>query len=268
VTTQRAYSVFVNSTDGFHDTWDPFFHLLHDFWPEAGPVTLNTETKSYAHPSMEIISTRVARDGETRIPWGECMQRALEVIPTEMFVYLQDDYFLYDRVDTERIDEAARVMESEGLDCLRLMECGGAGPWAPTTYPWLWSVSRRSPYRISLQAGLWTKTAMRKYLRRHESAWQFEPWGSRRAARIPGEIWCVSRDMFGEDRPQVVPYLPTGIVRGRWNRAAVEDLFAGHGLRVPFDERGWWDPVVPVRSSLGAKVVKLPSFAWARLRSL
>lgn len=268
MTTPPVYAVFVNSTDSFEDTWDPFFHLLHEYWPQVVRVTLNTETKAYSRPDMEVVSTRIARKGETRPPWGECMLRALDRIPTEMFVYLQDDYFLYDRVDTEKVDEAARVMEAEGLDCLRLMECGGAGPWAPTSYPWLWSVSRHATYRISLQAGLWTKTAMRKYLRSHESPWQMEVWGSRRAARTPGEIWCVSRDTHGDGQPQVVPYVPTGIVKGRWNRAAVGALFASHDLRVPFDERGWWDPAAPPRSSLGAKAAKLPKFAWDRVRSL
>jgi hypothetical protein len=169
VTETPAYTIFVNSTDSFEDTWDPFFHLLHDYWPQAGPVVLNTETKTYAHPDVAVSCTRVAKPGETNVPWGECMLRALDHIPTELFVYLQDDYFLFDSVQNEVVDEAARIMRDENLDCLRLMECGGAGPWEPTKYPWLWTVSPRATYRIPLQAGFWTKSGMRKYLRAHES---------------------------------------------------------------------------------------------------
>jgi hypothetical protein len=268
VTSQPAYTVFVNSTDSFEDTWEPFFDLLQEYWPQSGPVVLNTETKTYAYPEVEVTSTRVARQGEARVPWGECMLRALDHIPTEMFVYLQDDYFLYDRVDAEKVDEAAAVMQAEGLDCLRLMECGGGGPWEPTAYPWLWSLSRNAKYRIALQAGLWTKTGMRKYLRRHESPWQMEVWGSRRASRTPGRIWCVSRDVYGDDQPQIIPYVPTGIVKGGWNREVVEELFAQHGIEVPFEERGWWDPATSRRSSLGAKIRKVPKYAWDRMRSL
>ena len=268
MTNKPDYSVFVNSTDSFEDAWEPFFRLLHDYWPDAAHVTLNTETKTYSHASIDVTSTQVARDGCERVPWGECMLRALDHIPTELFVYLQDDYFLYDAVDVERIDEAARIVEGEGLDCLRLMECGGGGPWEPTTYPWLWSVSRHAKYRIALQAGLWTKAGMRKYLRRHESPWQMEVWGSRRAERIPGRIWCVSRDVYGDGQPQIIPYVPTGIVKGGWNREVVEHLFAQHGIEVPFERRGWWNPATPPRSSLGAKVRKAPRYAWDRIRSL
>ena len=268
MTNEPTYSVFVNSTDSFEDTWEPFFELLHQFWPQVKRVTLNTETKAYSHQGLDIRCTQVAREGETRLPWGECMLRALDLIPTELFVYLQDDYFLYDRVDAKRIDEAACAMQAETLDCLRLMECGGSGPWEPTTYPWLWSLSQHARYRIALQAGLWTKQGMRKYLRAHESPWQMEVWGSRRASRIPGRIWCVSRDVYGDGQPQVIPYVPTGIVKGKWNWDAVGELFPAHGLDVRFDERGWWDPAAPARSSLGAKVTKLPKFAWDRIRSL
>jgi len=262
------YTVFVNSTDSFEDTWRPFFHLLSRYWPKAGSVVLNTETKAFTCDDVEVHATQVALPGETRIPWGECMLRALESIPTELFVYLQDDYFLYAPVKTEVVDKAAATMMDEGLDCLRLMECGGGGPWEPTAYPWLWSLSRNATYRIALQAGLWTKTGMRKYLRAHESPWQMEIWGSRRASRIPGKIWCVSREVYHETRPQVVPYVPTGIVKGRWNREAVEDLFAAEGLHVPYAERGWWDPERPQRSSLPHRIRKAPRYAWDRLRSL
>ena len=263
-----AYSVFVNSTDSFDDTWELFFHLFHDYWPQVGAAVLNTETRSFRHPDVSVACTQVARAGEATVPWGACMLRALDHIPTEMFVYLQDDYFLYDSVNTEVVDEAARIMRDENLDCLRLMECGGSGPWESTEYSWLWSLSKNAVYRISLQAALWTKTGMRKYLRAHESPWQMEVWGSKRASRIDGKIWCVSRDTFHETRPQVVPYIPTGIVKGRWNRDAVEVLFASHGISAPFEERGWWNQATHPTSGLSTKLRKAPKYAWDRIRSI
>ena len=88
MTDTPEYSIFVNSTDSFEDTWEPFFHLLGDFWPGNRPVVLNTERKAFTHSSLPVNSTQVARQGETRLRWGECMLRALDVIPTELFVYM------------------------------------------------------------------------------------------------------------------------------------------------------------------------------------
>lgn len=267
MTDTPAYSVFVNSTDSFEDTWAPFFHLLGDYWPQTRSVILNTERKVFTHPDVSVSCTRIAGPGETRIPWGECMLRALEHIPTELFLYLQDDYFLYDTVRSEVVDEAARIVEAEGLDCLRLMECGDAGPYEPTAYEWLCSVSREADYRISLQAGLWTKSGIRKYLRPHESPWQMEAWGSKRAARMEGRIWAVDRDVYSERHSQVIPYTPTGIVRGRWRRDVVEALFAQHGIEVPFEVRGWVPDDGPQRSPFAQRLRKVPSYAWDRIRS-
>lgn len=263
-----AYTVFVNSTDNFEDTWDPFFHLLNDFWPQTSPVILNTERKTYSRADTVVTCTQVARGGETSVPWGECMLRALEHIPTEVFVYLQDDYFLYEPVKKRVVHEASKILEAEGLDCLRLMECGDAGPYEPTTYPWLVSVSRSARYRIALQAALWTKAGIRKYLRAHESPWQMEVWGSKRAARVDGRIWAVNRDVWSEEHTQVIPYTPTGIVRGMWKRDAVEGLFAEHGIEVPFDVRGWLPQGGPPTSTFAQRLRKLPRFASARIRSL
>lgn len=272
MTDASTYTIFVNSTDSFEDTWEPFFHLLHDYWPSAGTVVLNTERKRFSHPTVPVACTQVAHDGEGRVPWGECMLRGLDHIPTEIFMYLQDDYFLYAPVKTDVVEEAARIMRAERLDCLRLHECGDAGPYEPTAYPWLMSVSRTAAYRISLQAGLWTKTGMRKYLRAHESPWQMEHWGSKRAAKVPGRIWAVSREVYGDDDPQVIPYVPTGIVQGGWRADAVKGLFASHGIEVPFEARGWWDPTPLSGASLVARRVsrlhRLPAYVWDMLRSL
>lgn len=269
-TVQRVdYTLFVNSTDSFEDTWEPFFGLLGEYWPQVSPVILNTETKGFEHPVIDVRTTRVARPGEHGLPWGECMLRALDEIPTELFVYLQDDYFLCDRVNTEVVEAAARVMVAEELDCLRLMECGGSGPWEPTSYEWFWSVSRGAVYRIALQAALWSKRGMRKYLRAHETPWQMEVWGSKRASHTDGRIWCVNRDLFEEELNPVIPYVPTGIVKGRWNRCAVEQLFAQHGFEVDFARRGWWDADDPAnRRSFGQRLVRLPGLAVARVKSL
>ncbi len=265
------YTIFVNSTDSFEDTWGPFFRLLTEYWPQVDHVVLNTETKEFSYPGLRIDATKTARPGEGRIPWGECMIRALVAIPTEYFVYLQDDYFLFDAVKAGVVDQAVGLMEAESLDCLRLMECGGAGPYEPTDHPWLVSVARDARYRISLQAGVWSKQGMMKYLRAHESPWQMEVWGSKRAARTDGRIWAVSRHVYGDDHSQIIPYVPTGIVKGKWSRDAVEELFRTHGIDVDFEQRGWWDSESAVHKDVRwilSKLPKAPRYVWNRMRSL
>jgi len=55
-------SIFVNTSDNFEDCWDPFFKLFSIFWPNCPfPIVLNTETKDYSYPGLNIRCTKVAQ---------------------------------------------------------------------------------------------------------------------------------------------------------------------------------------------------------------
>lgn len=234
------YTILVNSTDSFEDTWDPFFHLFEEYWPrDEGRVLLNTETKAYQHPNVDVQPTRVGvMDQGRSLSWGECTLRALELIETDLVLYLQDDYFLEDEVKIDLVDRWAGLMIERDYDNIRLVECGNAGPWAQTEHPLLWEVDQNAEYRISLQAGLWKVDTLRKHIRRHETPWEFEIHGSMRARRADDQILCVNRDRFHIGGEQVIPYTPTGIVKGKWKLEIVDDLFRDHGIEVDYSKRG------------------------------
>jgi hypothetical protein len=241
------FTILVNSTDRFEDCWNPFFTLFVAYWPDCPyPIVLNTDTKSYAHPGLEIRASRVAAAGE-RLTWSECLMRCLDGIETEIVLYLQEDFFLNGPVNANLIEEFVHLMLRDGLDCIRLMECGGAGPWTASKYPDLWEVDRRARYRVALQAGLWRRNMMRSHLRRHESPWQFEVFGSQRLWRSEDRILCVNRDLYSGPSREIFPYEPTGVVGGRWKREAVVELFAQHGIDVDYSLRGLHDPSAPAR---------------------
>jgi hypothetical protein len=144
------------------------------------------------------------------------------------------------------------------------MECGGSGPWTPTDDPDIWRVAQSATYRISMQAALWRKAVLRSHLRAHESPWQLEVFGSARARRRRGElIMCVNRDRYHGAGREVIPYTPTGVVKGQWERSVVEPLFAHHGIPVDFSHRGFFD-----RTACRPKQRPLVLRAWDRLRSL
>ena len=259
-----GYTIVVSSTDSYRDCWEPFFTLFSRYWPKPlPPVCLCTESESYAHLDVPIRLVHVGGTIGGRHPtWSSAMLRCLDAIETDLILYLQDDYFLYDAVKVDIVNEVVALMASHDIECVRLMECGGSGPWTPTADALLWDVDRKARYRLTLQAALWRRDALRKYLRPHESPWQFEVWGSRRAARLGGDIRCLARDRFNDEDGQVIPYVPTGIVKGRWNREVVVDLFAAHGIEVDYARRGFWDPALQSRRrrSLGSAMDRLRSW--------
>ena len=258
-------TVLVNTSDGFEDCWSPFFSLFATYWPDwQGPLLLNTEQKSYVHPGLAIRCTRVAAGATRRLTWSECLMRCLDSIDTPYVLYLQEDYFLEAPVRSELLDPLLDELRAGRADVIRLMECGGSGPWHPTAHDWLWKVDQRARYRIALQAALWRREILRSHLRRHENAWQLEVFGSVRARRRRSEqVLCVNRDRFHGPGREIVPYTPTGIVKGRWDRDIVVDLFARHGIEVDFARRGFHSSAA-ANSSRAPLVQRLAD----RLRSL
>jgi hypothetical protein len=239
-----AYTILINSTDSFEDCWYPFFKLFSVYWPNCDrPILLNTETKSFQYPGLNVVCSQVGAESPgKRLSWSQCLHRCLGQIDTPLILYLQDDYFLNSQVSVKQIDELADLMLQKDYTCIRLMECGGSGPWHPCEHPLLWEVDQRAKYRIALQAGLWNKQRLQNYLRLHESPWQLEVFGSKRAHHIADTIFCVNRDIFNDQSYQLFPYHPTGVVAGKWKREAVVDLFNRHGISVDFSVRGFYDP--------------------------
>lgn len=238
---RQEITILVNSTDSFSDCWNPFFTLFSYYWPNCPyNIILNTEKKHYEHPGLNIKCSQVSGD-ERNLTWSECLQRCLDGINTDLLLYFQEDYFLNARVRDNQVAYFTDLMQNEKLDCIRLMECSGAGPWDLTDNFYLWEVDRKAKYRVSLQAALWRTTTLRALLKRHENPWQFESFGSKRASSLKYKIFCANRELYSKPSQQIIPYEPTGVIKGQWYRAAVYDLFKQHNIQINYSIRGFFD---------------------------
>lgn len=256
----KRLTVLVNSTDSFEDCWQPFFRLFSIYWPRCPyPAVLNTETKDFTSDD-KTIDLRCSRIGEgwtgpSRIPWSDCLIRCLDQLESEYILYLQDDYFLNGRVDEKLIEEFIDVMAESGAAHLRLMETDRKAAHSQSKlHPLLWEINPRANYRISMQAGLWRKDALRAYLQPGESGWQFERAGTRRSYLKHDLFLCQNLDEFNAKGRFVLPYWPTGIIKGKWYESAVVELFKQHGIEVDYSRRGFYRPsiwrrmLIPVRA--------------------
>jgi hypothetical protein len=236
-------TILVNSCDGFEDCWAPFFELFARYWPQCPyPIVLNTELKNRQFTGVSVHCARVAAGVERRLTWSECLARCLDEIATPHVLYLQEDFFLEAPVRQPLIEPLLAEMRAGQADVIRLMECGGSGPWKPSAHPLLWEVDQNAEYRIALQAALWRKSTLRGHLRMHENPWQMEIFGSARARRIRDSVMCVNRDRFHGPGQEIFPYQPTGVIKGQWERQIVEPLFARHDIAMDFSQRGFYDP--------------------------
>ncbi len=235
-----SYCLVVSSCDAYDDCWTPFFTLLAKYWqPFEHSIYLNTETQAFTFPHLDIRCPRVELSAGRKLAWSDRLLRCLDRIPYDIVLYLQEDYFINDTVDVAMIDRLARLMQRDRISHISLVR--GRRPGTPSQYEFIDQIDRRAQYRISAQAGLWRLSALKSYLRRHESVWELEWYGTRRAWRKPDSFFYVNQDYEAAIGKRVLPYRPTGVVHGRWVREVVEDLFASNDIDVDYERRGFYD---------------------------
>lgn len=234
-----GYSIFVNTCDKFEDCWEPFFKLFAIYWPDyKGKIYLNTEYKTYQYPGLDIVSIKnceKTRDADTAT-WSECLIRGWSAVEDDLIIYMQEDYFFNAPVKNEMVDYYADFVRKEDITCLHLTHASGHGPFLPSSYADLEKIGQKAHCRISCQAALWKKETLLKYVRKHESAWQFEAFGTKRAHLTKDRFFTIR--MTSNRSEKIMPYVLTGIMQGQW-KSEVKELFEKHDIHIDFSIRGF-----------------------------
>jgi hypothetical protein len=150
---------------------------------------------------------------------------------------MQEDYFLKAPVKNDLVEKYVKLMyEHPDIKCIHLTDqavrtCG------KSEYENLDIVEFNQRYRVSCQAALWRRDELYALIRDYEDAWQFEEFGSQRSAVMKSKYLCVSRDFVKLNQFEIIPYIFTGIVQGRWYEETVP-LFEKHGIEMDFSKRG------------------------------
>jgi hypothetical protein len=237
------FAILVNTCDKFEDCWNPFFQLFTIYWPDyKGKIYLNTEYKTYSYGNLDIHSVKgcQAKEDAHQIAWSECLKRALESINNDIVLYLQEDYFLKDRVKTDLVEHYADLMRNNAIDCIHLTDQGVKAEAPSEEFDKLWTVPLHDKDRISCQAALWKKSVLLQYIRDYETGWNFEWWGSKRAAIFKHHFYTVDRNWVKINQFEIIPYVFTGVIGGKWFHEVVP-LFEKHQIPMDFSKRGFFE---------------------------
>jgi len=256
-----SFSILVNTTDSFSDCWLPFFQLFKEYWPNYdGKIYLNTETKEFEYKGLNIISVK---NGLTNQPWSECLQYAINQIEEKHFIYLQEDYFLHSKVNHESVLEFYSLFRSNNYDCLHLTDQCTNGPFDKNSgNANLWEIKEGADYRVSTQAAFWKTKSILSIIRPWESGWDFERFGTARSVALSVDITCVNQDVYKQNVNELMPYVFTGIIKGKW-KPEVVPLFKNHEIDIDFNTRGfvgsqerYWFSKTKTMISMGYKYAK------------
>jgi len=164
----------------------------------------------------------------------------LQFIDTDIVLYMQEDYFLSAKVDNKYVEFFLDMMtENKNIPCIQLSN-GGIPAVSKSSYELLFASDPNFFSYVSCQASLWRKETLLSLIREHETAWNFEWWGSKRAKYFKYEFLVVDPKLFEATENGIIPYIMTGVIGGKWYKPVVE-LFHKNQIDVNFIKRGFYD---------------------------
>lgn len=230
----------LSSYDNGEDCWKGFFCALSDCWPELDmPIVLNTESKGYRFPGYEINTFSLYKDRDAE--WSERLIETLKRIDTEFVLLFLEDFWLDKPVDNDFFEITLQWMrDNPDVANISYYPCMPGTNIMDNRFERFERRPRKCEYKLNFQVGLWRREKLISFLRPHESPWEVEILGSKRATRYKDSFYCLK-----EGAPFVFSYGDnlTGCVvhRGKWVKEAVLPFNDKYNLDIDFSIRGFED---------------------------
>ena len=93
-------------------------------------------------------------------------------------------------------------------------------------------------YKLNFQGAIWNREKLMKYVREHETPWEFETIGSMRTFNSKDLFYVISDEKESPINYGKKPGLTWGIVRGKWVVEDVKELFEKNGIAIDYSIRG------------------------------
>ncbi|MBL7910349.1 MAG: hypothetical protein JNJ41_04805 [Bacteroidia bacterium] len=207
------FCVLVMSCDKYHDLWSHFFYFFDKYWKDCPyPVYLATNSKSFTHKNVKVINSNCVST------WSEETAIVLDKLPHDYIIYLQDDYFILDNVNTIALTNLCSKFVQYKADYLRLFPIIGPDSVFKSEND-IGLISKNASYRTSLQAAIWRKESLKKLLVFSENQWEFESNSpSRSGLMLFLSINQQNKGRFKNHTYPIKYYYLTAVLRGKWRR--------------------------------------------------
>jgi len=216
-------SIFVSSCDDYQACWKPFCHGLKKYWPDCPwPIFVVT---NYLDPPCGW-KLKVGKDSG----WVTMQRKALKQISSEVILFMLDDFWLTDRVNTQGLIDFSNLIIQGKADKIHLTNFPDERKTvAPSKIDKrLNGYTKTSRYRTCLQGGLWRVSTFLNLMRDGESPWEFETKGSKRSENTSYVFLNVKEHRY-------LPYIirPGAVEKGEWTKGARE-YAVKEGLKINF----------------------------------
>jgi hypothetical protein len=238
----------VESCDKYRDLWRPFFSLFWRYWPDCPfPVFLGTNAERFDDPRVTTLNTPAQT-------WSSELRAHLQDIEHPYVLLLLEDFFLCERVISERVRHSLLTLYDLGGTTLRLYPLPGPDEPLPGD-PGIGRIHPKAEYRVSAQPAIWNRARLLDLLDDRDSAWQFETEGTRRSRSQSDGFFAVYEPAL---RYRHV------VERGKWFRSAAK-FYEREQIGCDFGKRPVIGALETVKKAAGRRVRNLRS-ALIRMR--
>lgn len=192
------------------DLWDMFIkqNEKHVGWPLV--FITDEQIPNVSHENQFIYT-----DDEN---YSDVWIRVLKKLNVEQFIYLQEDFILYDDVKKSQIADYSNILKNDNYSFVRLIKSGNIGEQVSNN---LYKISYNNPYIFAMQATIWkTKDYINILENVNEDKW-LETDKYRKYMfdeRINGLCHFNNEQKRGGNHhdSSVYPYIATALVKGKW----------------------------------------------------
>lgn len=166
-------TILVVGYDGYKDVWDENFRLMNMNWNDRPRTILANGLLTPEYKNVEIINA--GSDAE----WSKKVQVAMKSIDTPYVLLLLEDFFIADKVDTDKIYSALQLVSDENIKfyqiLVQLMKQSWAEGKAFKNDKHVHIIPSDKKYPVNLQAAIWDSDFLRECVgEENYNAWQFE----------------------------------------------------------------------------------------------
>jgi len=159
-------------------------------------------------------------------PYFEQMYNALDNVKTEYILYSQEDYILFDNVDTDKIQKCLSTLaNNKEVSFIRLIQSGIENS-IPINKQYL-QLSTDHQYFYSTQATIWRKSDLKiMFVHSKVQSIRDEPLNSSFLKNLNKYGLCTTykgKQIGNHFNSVIFPYIATAVVNGKWNCSEYND---------------------------------------------
>ena len=218
--TSQKVTLLVYAWDNYAPAWKGYCHGITKYWSDC-PYDLLFITNYLTPPCGRAVKV----GDENRFYYK--MALALNEIKTPIILFMHDDYWIKQPVNTAAIQRYSELILSDKADYIRLIPAPGPDRDCSIDDK-LGLIDSNAEYRLSFMASLWRVSTLRELMKPELSLWEMERYGVQLTNRFIDRFFCV------KDIKDGIAYDLTAITARQWTKVAYS-YAENEGIEIDFD---------------------------------